>query len=155
MDTPTTYAEALRHARNEAGLTQKELGRRIGRSGRTVQDWERGIRTPTGYLSELEDALGKPPGWFSAQVNVLERLLAIEGTTQEAIEIHRQNAQTLKDILAVLRLMISQGSTVITLCAGAAGVLLIEGCLQIATGAYYAPQTLRAIGVWITVTLGL
>ena len=41
------HAEAIRSARTEAKLTQEELGRRIGLSGRAIYRWERGEYGPT------------------------------------------------------------------------------------------------------------
>lgn len=142
-DAPDTYGEAIRVARTGAGLTQAQLGAKIGMSGRSVQDWERGVRTPVAHLDALERALGKPPGWFHAQVNVLERLLWLESATEEAITIHRENAQTLKDILAVLRLMMGSGQSILTLAATAMTALVALASVYVAFG--YYPHTLREI----------
>src|SRR5688572_19513210 len=41
------HAQAIRAARKAAGLTQDELGRRIGLNGRAIYRWERGDFAPT------------------------------------------------------------------------------------------------------------
>src|SRR5688500_9883390 len=40
------HAQAIRAARKAAGLTQDELGRRIGLNGRAIYRWERGDFAP-------------------------------------------------------------------------------------------------------------
>jgi transcriptional regulator with XRE-family HTH domain len=44
--------ERLRDARRQAGLSQLELGRRVGRDHRTIHRWEYALRIPS-----LEDLL--------------------------------------------------------------------------------------------------
>lgn len=54
---PHDLAARIRRARNDAGLSQQELGERIGVHWRTVQGWESG-RVPRKHLPLLERALG-------------------------------------------------------------------------------------------------
>ncbi len=42
---PTTFADALRRARQRRGLTQEELAERAGLSVRGISDLERGVNT--------------------------------------------------------------------------------------------------------------
>lgn len=49
--------EQIRAARERAGLTQEELGRRLGVSMRTVGNWERGQTVPRNRMAALEAAL--------------------------------------------------------------------------------------------------
>ncbi|MFD4572117.1 multiprotein-bridging factor 1 family protein [Streptomyces sp. NPDC058417] len=51
----------IRDGRHDAGLTQLELGTRIGRDHRTIHRWEYAQRIPTlEDLLLLADALGLP-----------------------------------------------------------------------------------------------
>lgn len=53
--------ERLRAARREAGLTQIQLGERVGRDHRTIHRWEYAMRIPDlNDLLLLADALGVP-----------------------------------------------------------------------------------------------
>lgn len=53
--------ERLRAAREGAGLTQLQLGERIGRDHRTIHRWEYAYRIPTlEDLLLIADALGIP-----------------------------------------------------------------------------------------------
>jgi transcriptional regulator with XRE-family HTH domain len=59
----STFGAALRRARQAAGLSQNELGRRAGINPGTINRLEAGDRAPTGreQVLELADALGLPP----------------------------------------------------------------------------------------------
>jgi transcriptional regulator with XRE-family HTH domain len=53
--------ERIRTARLDAGLTQLQLGEKIGRDHRTIHRWEYAYRTPDlSDLLLLADALGVP-----------------------------------------------------------------------------------------------
>ncbi|MEV0894711.1 helix-turn-helix transcriptional regulator [Promicromonospora sp. MEB111] len=53
-------AALIKEARQEARLTQEELGRRVGRSRASISQLEAGVRTPSfGSLREILAALGK------------------------------------------------------------------------------------------------
>ncbi|MFF4060623.1 helix-turn-helix domain-containing protein [Streptomyces sp. NPDC001668] len=55
----------IRAARHHAGLTQLQLGNRVGRDHRTIQRWEYGQRVPSlDDLLLLADALGVQPQKF-------------------------------------------------------------------------------------------
>lgn len=59
----------VRRAREEAGLTQAELARRIGVTPRTVWNWEWGHREPRGkYLRLLAEVTGKPVTFFFEEI---------------------------------------------------------------------------------------
>jgi transcriptional regulator with XRE-family HTH domain len=122
---PNGLSEALRAARFEAGLTQQQLAKRVGMSTRSVQDYERGVRSPAPHLATFEEALGKPHGWFLASVNVLERVLSIEAKLDEIAETDTKNSQTLQDILGVLRTMMKTGAGVLVAFASTAEQLPI------------------------------
>ena len=47
----------IRQARERAGLTQGELGERVGVSGRTVGNWERDFSIPRNKLAKVEQVL--------------------------------------------------------------------------------------------------
>lgn len=58
-------AYRLRQARRETGLTQMEFAERVGATGRAVQFWESGHRTPRSpYLFAIAELTGKPISWF-------------------------------------------------------------------------------------------
>lgn len=54
-----TIGERIAHKREEAGLNQSELGRRLGLSAQAVQKWESGKSTPrNAKLSDIAAILG-------------------------------------------------------------------------------------------------
>ena len=55
-----TFAEKLKSARENAGLTQKELAERAGSHHRTIQNWEYGARLPRNLdvVCRVADVLG-------------------------------------------------------------------------------------------------
>ena len=55
-----TFAEKLKIARENAGLTQKELAERAGSHHRTIQNWEYGTRLPRNLdvVCRIADVLG-------------------------------------------------------------------------------------------------
>lgn len=48
-----TFAEELKEARKEAGLTQKTMVAQMLMPRRTLEDWERGINIPPEYVQRL------------------------------------------------------------------------------------------------------
>ncbi len=69
-DNNSPLAEAVRQARQRAGLSQAELAERLGLRQSSVSQWERGVTKPkTVHLLALADALG---------INLLDQLA---GTT--------------------------------------------------------------------------
>ena len=44
---------SIKELRQQAGLTQKEFSILFGIPKRTIEDWERGVRTPAPYLVSL------------------------------------------------------------------------------------------------------
>ena len=69
VPTVPIICERIRHFRERAGIEQKELGRKIGISGNTVSNWERGRSRPDINLIpaicealqiSLEDVFGMP-----------------------------------------------------------------------------------------------
>lgn len=58
-------AGRIRQARREAGLSQKELARRIGTDRRRVLRWERGEEMPRRrYRTLIAEATGQPPDFL-------------------------------------------------------------------------------------------
>ena len=54
-----TTGERIKAARKRAGLTQKELGKKLGLAYQTLAQWETGTRKPKAEtLQRLADALG-------------------------------------------------------------------------------------------------
>lgn len=59
------FAARVARARKENGLTQKDLGERLGIPTRTITNWERACRYPRAdEVRKLAEALGKPPSYF-------------------------------------------------------------------------------------------
>lgn len=55
------YAESIRRARTNAGLTQEQLARQIGVASMTVSRWERGKHEPLAHQwREISQATGVP-----------------------------------------------------------------------------------------------
>ena len=59
MSGTENFAEALKTARTDAGITQQGMAESMLIPKRTIEDWERGKRTPPSYvqrfvLNELE-----------------------------------------------------------------------------------------------------
>ena len=48
-----TFAEELKAARKDAGLTQKTMVEQMLMPRRTLEDWERGINIPPEYVQRL------------------------------------------------------------------------------------------------------
>ncbi len=57
--------ERIRRAREEAGLSQPALAKRIGKSADTVRGYEKGrIQPPGDVVDRISEATGKPKAWF-------------------------------------------------------------------------------------------
>ncbi len=59
MNDERTAAEWIKEIRERTGLSQAKFGARYGIPMRTVQDWERGVRTPPPYVVTMLDMLVK------------------------------------------------------------------------------------------------
>lgn len=81
-----TIGEAIQAARKEAGLTQVQLGKRLGVSGAMIGQWENDLRKPKSEtLRRIADALGEPfmkfylqhlNGWSEKTKELLESMRA-------------------------------------------------------------------------------
>jgi len=89
-------ADLIREARLRAGLTQAELGRRVGRPQSSIARWERGAVTPSfETLRELIRACGfelmfRLPNYDESYVPDIERYLEL--TPQERVEYAAKRA---------------------------------------------------------------
>ncbi len=54
----------IRQARNSLGLSQQELGRRIGKTASAVSKYERGQINEVRVLAAISQVLGKPADWL-------------------------------------------------------------------------------------------
>jgi phage repressor protein C with HTH and peptisase S24 domain len=62
---PTEWAEQIRNLRQELGISQSELARKLDCSAMTVSRWENGQLAPTArYYIELGKLAGKEDCWF-------------------------------------------------------------------------------------------
>ncbi|MCH7699028.1 MAG: helix-turn-helix transcriptional regulator [Chloroflexi bacterium] len=67
MDSPLDIGRRIRSAREDAGLSQEQLGNRLDppRSHAAVSDMERGVtNVGAGVLAQLANILDRPPGYF-------------------------------------------------------------------------------------------
>lgn len=63
--TVEIFGSRLRSARDELGLSQPELGKRLGVSGQTIKEWEKGRSAPPlGKLDDIARELGRSVEWF-------------------------------------------------------------------------------------------
>lgn len=61
MVVPMDIGARIKQAREDAGLSQKELGKRIGVSGPAIAQWEAGRTAPqTSRIREIAEALNVP-----------------------------------------------------------------------------------------------
>ena len=108
--------ELIAALRKEKGLTQRELGQRLGVSDRAVSNWERGVRFPDiGLLEELSGVL---------EISVLE-LLRGERTEQEMGSAEME--QTVKEALQVQKKELNRNWVKITIICVLCAVMLCLG----------------------------
>lgn len=53
------YVTGVRALRKKMGLNTVEFGKRVGVSGRTVEDWEQGRRNPSGPALKMMESILK------------------------------------------------------------------------------------------------
>lgn len=80
LGQPSLFSQRLRHARELAGITQYELGLRVGLdesvAGPRINQYENGVHQPRQEMVlDLAKALGVPAAYLSTQDEVLARLL--------------------------------------------------------------------------------
>ena len=108
--------EMIAALRKEKGLTQKELGARLGVSDRAVSNWERGIRFPDiALLEELSDIL---------EVSILELL---RGERMEREIGNAEMEQTVKEALQVQKKELNRNWVKITIICVLCAVMLCLG----------------------------
>lgn len=91
-----SLGEAIALARNQAGLTQTELGEKLGMSKRSVQEYEADNISALKHLQKIEEATGKPAGWIMSRVDPYEQVLGMA-------ESIRRMEDMLHEVLALLR----------------------------------------------------
>jgi transcriptional regulator with XRE-family HTH domain len=75
--------KAMRQTYMEAGLTQEEVGRRVGVDQNTVSQWALGQQELKVYrLLDFEKACGVPPGYVLRLAGIIKD----PATTEQAIE---------------------------------------------------------------------
>ena len=108
--------ELIAALRKEKGLTQKELGARLGISDRAVSNWERGIRFPDiALLEELSDIL---------EVSILELL---RGERMEREIGNAEMEQTVKEALQVQKKELNRNWMKIVIICVLCAVMLCLG----------------------------
>ena len=84
------FPPALRRARKEAGLTQKELASKLGVATGTVQQWELGVRFPrNATIHKISDVLNIPYQvlFYDTDSSSLESFLGRTMTEDEELEL--------------------------------------------------------------------
>lgn len=96
MQLPPTYADQLRAARWRAGLTQKELAKRLGVTQSKVSQWERAHwSTPPDDMGALiRDELGVP--WPPRYLSYDEQVWLMEDVQHFFRQVHRDGVQHLQ-----------------------------------------------------------
>jgi len=87
------FEERLQQALEETGISQSELGRRVGVNSQSVSGWCKGILPRKDKLELLPEALGRPLHWFFMLPEEEER---IKATTQSKIVLNEQQDRLLK-----------------------------------------------------------
>lgn len=93
-------ARLVKQARTDAGMTQVALSEALGvnpNTGRpfhknTIQNWERMEGSPDLWFREIEEATGKPAGWFEYQLDPYSRIVEM---ADEITAIRKQLAELL------------------------------------------------------------
>lgn len=68
-------SQLAKQARTDAGMTQVGLAETLGLHRNTVQNWELRNGSPELHFREIEEATGKPAGWFEYQLDPYSRIL--------------------------------------------------------------------------------
>ena len=76
--------QRLARARQDAGMTQKELGNLVGVTQRSVANWESGRVVPYRHLPVIEAAVGRPAASL---------LYSDDGTRRSGVLGHRNGAR--------------------------------------------------------------
>lgn len=85
------FEERLLRALNEAGISQSELGRRLGVNSQTVSNWcNSGIFPRKEKLALFPQALGKPLYWFFMSDDEEQQLASV--TASKTILNQKQEA---------------------------------------------------------------
>lgn len=86
-----TTGQKIKEARKKAGLTQKELGQKLGLSFQAIAQWENDLRNPKfETLKKISDALGVSTSWLiygegdPDQISLLD-LDVFEGELKKAV----------------------------------------------------------------------
>ena len=94
-----SFGSRLKEARNKAGLNQAELGERIGVTGNSVSNYEKGTSSPNDHvLLKIFDALGVEPNYLfqdsftvqnkkAPENRELATNISIEESTQLLVEL--------------------------------------------------------------------
>ncbi|GDX06675.1 helix-turn-helix domain-containing protein [Buttiauxella sp. A111] len=91
LEKNMNFEERLQRAIDEAGISQSELGRRIGVNSQTVSNWcNSGIFPRTEKLALFPQALGKPLYWFFMTDEEEEQIASI--TASKTVLNQKQKA---------------------------------------------------------------
>ncbi|MDM3155775.1 helix-turn-helix domain-containing protein [Citrobacter sp. Cf122] len=94
LELKMNFEERLQRALDEAGMSQSELGRRIGVNSQTVSHWcNAGIFPRKEKLILLPEALGKPLYWFFMTDEEEEHIVSV---TQSKTVLNPQQSALLE-----------------------------------------------------------
>jgi transcriptional regulator with XRE-family HTH domain len=105
-DRARAIGERIRQARNELGVTQKELADLVHVTSRAVTDWETGKVTPWARMSDLAAILEKPAPWLRCEEDLdssevrklLEQVLASQRDLVDQVKLLRFDLQRRDEI---------------------------------------------------------
>ena len=85
-----SLGERIRLARQQAGLTQKQLGVQIGVSAVAISDWERGVTQPTAILLwQVGNTVGRSAAFFLNDL-APEREYSGEDSDESFLRLYRE-----------------------------------------------------------------
>lgn len=94
-------------ARREAGLTQRELAKRLGVTPRSIQNYESGAIVPYKHLRRIEVLAHKRVGWILGGAGGDDDMTATLRRLEEALERHhvllQEHLETMRRQTELLR----------------------------------------------------
>ncbi|MGE0489756.1 MAG: helix-turn-helix domain-containing protein [Vulcanimicrobiota bacterium] len=88
MNFKQSFGRRLRSARNERGLSQRELAELLGVSAAVVSDWEVAKSSPQlERLEQIASHLQKSPAWFFVEEDAGSRGVEVAASSPEMVDL--------------------------------------------------------------------
>lgn len=110
MLTMDTLAARIRLAREEAGLSQADLGKRIGKTQQTIAKIERGLTLNPKFLVEIADALKVSPHWLKGLSPDKAPTVSRERIGEELKDVSDEHLQAVWDAVLQAKKASGQGA---------------------------------------------